>query len=124
MTRFRRSALCSCSAVLLIVGCGGAGSPGGTPTASGTVAVDAYDNMFRPAEITIARGTDVVWTNKGRSRHDVDPVDGDAWGVTPDEFGPHATYVHRFTEPGTYEYYCTLHGTETKGMIGSVTVAK
>ena len=33
----------------------------------------------------------------------------------------HANWV--FTEPGVYDYYCSIHGTTTAGMVGSVTVA-
>jgi plastocyanin len=114
--------------VLVVAGCGGsdaASSDAATQEVeSGRVAVDAVDNAFRRAEITVAPGTEVVWTNKGRSEHDVMPVDGGDWGVAPSAFGPDVTYSYRFTEPGTYAYYCTLHGTKTKGMIGTVTVPK
>ncbi len=27
-----------------------------------------------------------------------------------------------FDEPGEYAYYCTLHGTETAGMVGTIRV--
>ena len=27
-----------------------------------------------------------------------------------------------FDEPGEYPYYCTLHGTETAGMVGTIRV--
>ena len=33
------------------------------------------------------------------------------------------TYEHTFSEPGVYHYYCSIHGTTTAGMVGSVTVA-
>jgi plastocyanin len=32
------------------------------------------------------------------------------------------TYSHVFTEPGEYPYYCTAHGTKTRGMIGKIVV--
>ena len=122
----RFCALGMCGGVFVLAGCGG--STPSVQVESGNVGVDAFDNLFRRAEIRVERGTEVVWTNKGRSDHDVMPVasDGrrDEWGVGPDEFGPDATYAHRFTEPGTYEYYCTLHGTKTKGMVGTEHVEK
>jgi plastocyanin len=104
-------------------GCGGSGEDGSTLEAqSGAVAVDAIDNTFRPETIRIEAGTEVAWTNKGRSDHDVVPAEGDDWGVEPDRFAPGARYAHTFTETGTYEYYCSLHGTKTAGMIGSIEV--
>ena len=50
------------------------------------------------------------------------PVEGDDWGVEADDFTPGDDYSHRFTEPGTYAYYCSLHGTTTKGMVGTIVV--
>jgi plastocyanin len=84
--------------------------------------VGVLDNTFRPAELEVAAGTEVVWDNGGRNDHNVVPVEGDAWGVEAADFEPGATYRHRFTEPGTYDYYCSLHGTTTAGMVGSIVV--
>lgn len=84
--------------------------------------VDVVDNSFRPESIEVAAGTEIEWTNLGRSTHDVLPVEGDAWGAPSEAFEPDAVYRHRFTEPGTYAYYCSLHGTTTKGMVGSIVV--
>ena len=84
--------------------------------------VQVLDNTFRAQEIEVAAGTEVVWDNGGRNDHNVLPVEGDAWGVEAADFEPGATYRHRFTEPGTYAYYCSLHGTTTKGMVGSIVV--
>ena len=85
-----------------------------------TKPVDMIDNSFRPAEIEVAAGTEVVWTNGGRHPHNVLPAEGDDWGSEAFETG--GTYTHRFTEPGTYAYYCSLHGTTTKGMVGTIVV--
>jgi plastocyanin len=84
--------------------------------------VGVIDNTFRPEQIEVAAGTEVVWQNAGRNAHNVLPVDGDDWGVTAEAFAPGDTYSHRFTEPGTYDYYCSLHGTTTKGMVGTIVV--
>lgn len=93
------------------------------PPVEGEVAeVGAIDNTFRPGKLEVAAGTEVQWTNRGRNEHNVLPVDDDSWGVEASEFGPDATFRHRFTEPGTYHYYCSLHGTTTKGMVGVVVV--
>ena len=86
------------------------------------VEVTALDNTFRPERIEVAVGDEVVWINGGRNEHDVLTVEGDDWGVTVDDFQPGDEYRHVFTEPGEYAYYCTIHGTEKAGMIGTVVV--
>jgi plastocyanin len=85
--------------------------------------VTALDNSFRPENIEVAPGTEVVWTNKGRNEHNVLHVDGDDWGVEVDDFQPGATYSHTFDEPGVYRYYCSIHGTTDAGMIGTIVVS-
>ena len=37
---------------------------------------------------------------------------------------PKATYSHVFDQPGTYAYFCTIHGTATAGMIGTIVVTE
>jgi plastocyanin len=92
-------------------------------TGAGTVVtVDAVDNTFRPETIEVEPGTEVVWTNRGRSNHDVVPTEGGSWGIALSEFTPGESYSHVFTEPGEYPYYCTVHGTKTRGMVGTVVV--
>ncbi|HKA83216.1 MAG TPA: plastocyanin/azurin family copper-binding protein [Acidimicrobiales bacterium] len=126
-----------------LAACGGdddsAGGDGGLSTAGGSsddsvpedvVVVDTdpapvtvLDNSFRPENIEVAPGTEVVWTNKGRNEHNVLHVDGDDWGVEVDDFQPGATYSHTFDEPGVYRYYCSIHGTTDAGMIGTIVVS-
>jgi plastocyanin len=88
-----------------------------------TAAVQSLDNTFRAPDIQVRPGTTVTWTNDGRNEHDVLPVEGDAWGVEVEEFQPGDSYQHTFTEPGVYDYYCSIHGTTTAGMVGTVVVA-
>jgi plastocyanin len=83
--------------------------------------VTALDNSFDAEGIRVPVGTTVRWTNRGRVDHDVEPADGD-WGVTVEGFGPGATYEHTFDQPGTYSYFCTIHGTAAVGMVGAVVV--
>jgi plastocyanin len=88
------------------------------------VAVTSLDNTFRAPAIQVRPGTTVVWTNKGRNEHDVLPAGGDRWGVEVEDFQPGDVYRHAFDEPGTYHYYCSIHGTTTEGMVGAVVVAE
>ena len=88
------------------------------------VEVQALDNTFREDDLTIEVGTEVVFTNVGRNEHNVIPEpDGpQGWGVGEDLFAPGDVYSHVFTEPGVYEYVCTIHGVKRKGMVGTITV--
>ena len=88
------------------------------------VTVQSLDNTFRAPDIQVAPGTTVTWTNDGRNEHDVLPVEGDAWGVEVEAFQPGASYAHTFSEPGVYDYYCSIHGTTSAGMVGTVVVAE
>jgi plastocyanin len=88
------------------------------------VRVSSLDNIFRVENIQVAPGTTVTWTNDGRNEHDVLPVEGDGWGVEVGQFQPGESYQHTFAEPGVYPYYCSIHGTTTAGMIGTVVVAE
>lgn len=90
-----------------------------------TADVEVLDNSFTEENIQVKPGTKVVWTNDGRQNHDVVPIDDDAdWGVEPGDFKVGDVYEHTFDEPGTYRYYCTLHGSKTSGMVGAVVVAE
>jgi plastocyanin len=114
---------------------GGSGSGDNAPASDdgadleGVVVVDGpeadvkvLDNSFNDENIQVAPGTKVVWTNDGRQDHDVVPADGDDWGVAPADFGPDTVYEHTFDQPGTYRYFCSLHGTAVAGMVGAVVV--
>jgi len=87
------------------------------------IEVRALDNTFRVADIEVVAGTEVLWLNGGRNDHNVFPVDeSQDWGIATEDFTPGDEYSHLFDTPGTYLYYCTIHGTKTVGMVGSVTV--
>ncbi len=94
--------------------------------ANGTIEkVLAIDNNFIQPVLTIEAGTEVVWENNGRNDHDVTPVDDldtVTWGVKAEAFAPKDTYSHVFDQPGTYAYFCTIHGTAKAGMIGTIVV--
>jgi plastocyanin len=84
--------------------------------------VDALDNTFDAEGIQVPAGTTVRWVNEGQQAHDVAPAEGEGWGVEADGFLPGDSYEHTFEEPGTYGYYCTIHGTATAGMTGVIVV--
>ena len=92
-----------------------------------TEAVDAVDNEFDPKTVRVEPGTTVMWTNRGRSPHNIVASRkgqdfGAPFGVKTTAFAPGDEYEFTFSQPGTYAYYCTLHGTATTGMRGTVIV--
>ena len=87
------------------------------------VPVFALDNSFRPEVIEISVGDEVLWENRGLNEHNALSVVGDDWGVEVEQFQPGDIYAHVFTEPGEYTYYCSIHGNETVGMVGTVIVS-
>jgi plastocyanin len=91
------------------------------------VVISSIDNTFRPAELTIRAGTEVVFDNDGRNDHDVTPVPDSPfqdWGVAKADFPPGAAYSYVFGRPGVYEFVCTIHGVPGVGMVGTITVTE
>lgn len=89
-----------------------------------TVEVGAGDNTFGAnAAIRVRPGTEVKWTNTGRNAHDVIPLEpAKQFGVGPQAFAAGAVHEFTFAEPGIYEYFCDIHGSKDKGMVGTVVV--
>jgi plastocyanin len=79
-----------------------------------THTVTMTDTAFTPAEITISAGDTVVWENTSNVEHTVTSDDFES----EDSLVPGATHEVTFTEPGEYDYICTIH----VGMTGTVIV--
>lgn len=89
------------------------------------VEVLARDNTFVPAYIEISPGTTVSFRNIGRTEHNVIPVEDGAFEpIEASRFAPKDAVEMTFDREGTYPYpyYCSLHGSTTKGMVGGVRV--
>jgi plastocyanin len=87
------------------------------------VSVQSRDNAFLADYIIVKAGTTVTWTNRGRTEHNVLPaVDGAFAPIEVQDLEPGMSASITFDEPGDYPYYCSLHGTRTKGMVGAVRV--
>ncbi len=61
---------------------------------------------FAPADLAVAPGAQVVWTNDDGSPHGLAFGDG-ASGVDP--LLPGAAFTRRFDRAGTYDYICSVH---------------
>jgi plastocyanin len=92
-------------------------------SADAEVTVQARDNSFVAPYIEVKAGTKITFSNRGRNQHDVFPVVEGAFPEIPiDAFDPGASKTLTFDEAGEYPYYCTLHGSKTKGMVGAIRV--
>ena len=124
MRRFGRVVLVW-SVLTVPIACSDDAAPAATTEARAVETVIAVDNEFRPQSLTVRAGTEVVFENKGALEHNVVPIDDPTaaeWGVLEADFGPADTYAHVFGTPGNYEYYCTIHGSPTAGMRGTIVV--
>jgi plastocyanin len=73
------------------------------------------DFAFDPESLTVKAGDSVTWTwNDGAVTHDVSGDDFES------EVMSEGTFSHRFDEPGTYDYVCSLH----PNMTGTIEVTK
>lgn len=96
------------------------------------VQVGMTDLRFKPPNVTIKAGQEVVWKNTSQVVHDV--ADDATKALNPQDvhlpagaksfssgfLQPGQSYSKVFTKPGTYRYVCTLH--EGNGMKGTVVV--
>ena len=105
--------------VVLLVGiiamaCGGS-DDAPTPTmplepAAQAGAVSAEIKGFSHQDLTVKAGATVTWTNGDNTSHTT-TADGGEWDS--DRLQGGATFSFTFTDPGTYDYHCNIHGSMT-----------
>jgi plastocyanin len=103
---------------LFVAGCGGASSAA-TATPVATTSVDLPPSyLFQPAVIQVHAGDTVTWTNHDNFTHSVQ-VQGASSGVDANVhlMHPGDTAQITFTAPGTYNYVCTFHTQNMKGVV-------
>lgn len=122
MRRFTLLATLATTAVLL--GCGGAtSSPTPAPTTQaeapspggGGSDVSIVDFAFDPADLTVAVGDTVTWTNTGSATHTVKWQDGEP---ESEQLDGGSTYERTFESAGSFPYVCGIHSQ----MTGTITV--
>ncbi|HUI48352.1 MAG TPA: plastocyanin/azurin family copper-binding protein [Acidimicrobiia bacterium] len=91
-------------------------------TSSRTVTIAARDDFFTPQFTKIRKGTTVVFENDGRNDHNVVSADDTFTNIGTDAFSQGRQAKVVFDKPGTHNFYCSLHGTPTNGMYGSLLV--
>ena len=102
--------------------------PTDEPTAEATEEVMPVDQVevtirgssFSPDEVRIPIGTTVLWRNTASGNHTVAADDGSFASGT---LSSGDTFSFLFVTPGTYPYYCEIHGGEGGlGMSGVIIV--
>jgi plastocyanin len=88
--------------------------------ASGINTVEMRDFEFGPQTISVPAGATVTWTNVGAKQHSAKADDG---SFDTQLYGAGESRSVTFDTPGTFAYFCELHGDEGgKGMAGTVIV--
>lgn len=67
---------------------------------------------FNPQEIQVNVGTEVTFTNNDSTAHTVKSDSFDSGNLNPKD-----TFKYTFSNPGTYNYYCSLHPSMTGKVI-------
>jgi plastocyanin len=104
-----------CSIALLLLGSSVAFADGSVTMTEGS-ATDINTWQFTPAEVTIAAGQSVTWTNNGTQAHTATADNGSAFDTGMVAKGDSKTIT--FDTPGTFTYHCTPH----PWMKGTITV--
>ena len=89
--------------------------------------VRIVDDEFSPKIMNVPVGTTIIWESGGSNNHNVIASDGSWQAISSDYFESGIItkgdqYEYTFEEPGVYEYYCPYHGTNNKGMVGTIIV--
>jgi plastocyanin len=104
---------CALGVCALTLTAGSAAATGGPPPTGPRSVIE--DRAYKPGGITVAAGQTVTWHNETLTPHTVTSTTG-LFGSGRLNGGE--TYTITFANPGTFNYYCTIHPT----MKGAVTV--
>lgn len=98
------------------------GNPGGGPSPVEIQLVsDGSGNRFSPASVTIPAGTTVTWRWVS-GFHNVMPTGNPTFTGNGAPISAPTTFSQTFSTPGTYLYFCVIHGTPSSGMRGTIVV--
>jgi plastocyanin len=89
-----------------------------TTNAGGTITIK--DFAYDPKELTVETGEVVTWTNADGAKHTVTAEPGDPVEFKSETMQDGDSFAQTFSEPGTYAYFCSIHGRDR--MAGTVVV--
>ena len=93
---------------------------GGAPKNAGASVLIEDGFKYEPADITVKVNEALTWTNQAAAKHTVTATDGQPITFKSPTLSQGDTFVQTFNTPGTYTYFCSIHG-ESK-MKGTITV--
>ncbi|MCZ6775932.1 MAG: plastocyanin/azurin family copper-binding protein [Ignavibacteria bacterium] len=113
-------------AMVAIVACGTdsdepSGTSGGSPGAN---EVWMQNTAFNPSTRTVTAGTTVTFTNQDGFVHTVtsSSVPSGATAFNSGNVSGNGTFQVTLTVAGTYQYFCSIHGTANSGMRATIVV--
>jgi plastocyanin len=130
--RALRAGLLLALGAFTLAGCGLGGPAHQAPSPTAAAAVTMGFESFSPDTVTVRSGDTVEWQNTSPITHTVTddpkraatardsslPPGGQAFDSGDIPAGQ--VYLHTFTKPGVYRYFCVHH--EAEGMLGTVVV--
>lgn len=94
-------------------------APPAAPTPA-PVVIEIVDFAFNAPTVTVPAGATVTWVNRGNAKHSATADDG---SFDTGLLDPGGSGSITFTQPGSYAYYCVLHGgSDGVGMAGTIIV--
>lgn len=90
--------------------------PSSVPTAPVETRVAINNFNFTPGDLVVRTGTTVEWQNRAEGTPHTATADDGSWDSGRIAAG--GSFSFTFTEPGTFEYICTIH----PSMTGTVVV--
>lgn len=102
--------------VLIVIGAGASCSnQDNDNSVISTGSVTIKNLKFNPTNISITKGTVVVWTNEDTQAHQIES-DGSLQNLLSGELQKGEDFVFTFSQTGTFTYHCKLHP-EMKGQV-------
>ena len=86
------------------------------------VEIEIRDNVFEERFFRVDAGTQIIFVNRGANTHDVTASAERAFSKITKEAlaeGPQALVL---SAEGDYPFFCSIHGTQTRGQTGYVVV--
>ncbi len=89
------------------------------PPSAGNAAIALQGGAYVPSTLTILRGTRVTWLNNDPFLHTVSSGVPGVLGTIfrSDPLGQGQSFSFTFTNPGTFPYFCEIHGSAMTGTI-------
>ena len=86
------------------------------------VEIEIRDNVFEARRFRVDPCTEIVFVNRGANPHNVVPAAEGAFPKIEQNALTAAPQALVVTAPGDYPFYCSIHGTPTRGQTGYLIV--